>query len=184
LKLSKITWLLLGIGILTVMLASLGTTYGAQQEEQSRLDQELPLAQLRLANLSSDELFSQQSSLKRQLAGKISQLDNVTNRLSYLARNIPVTSIIFDIAEDCDVEITEISSSGYSSANLEGITCPTLSYTVNIKGHVLNINNFVFELVKEFSTIEVKSVKMEFIEAEPEGSLAGIDLVIYSYQGD
>ncbi len=193
-KLSKTTRIFLAIGIFVILVASLSMAYSQQSQEQSRLNQELSLAQLRLDKYSPDKLPSQQRELESQLAQAEAQLKNAKASLSQSIESIEVTNTLFAVAEACDVEIIEINSPGPTSKELEGVTCSVLSLTVKVEGDVPKLINFIHKLSWKFPTDVVESVEInvpevteeegETGEEELEKPSANLKLCIHTYEGD
>lgn len=183
-KLSKTSWLILTVGIAIITFASLGIAHSQQVHEQNQLNEELSLAERRLNGLQFEELSSQQAELEKQLSQTVSQLGAAKARLSQPAESIAASDALFDIAETCGVEVIEISSSGLSSGDLEGITCSVLPLTARVEGDVPNLISFVIKLNSDFMTGVVKSVDISVSEnTTEERSSANIRLLIYTYQG-
>ena len=68
LKLSKTSWLILGVGVFIVALAFLGITRSQQAQEQSRLDDELEMSQMSLANMQISDLQAELAALEQTAA--------------------------------------------------------------------------------------------------------------------
>jgi len=188
-RLSRTSWVLLAVGIFVILVSSLGAAYGVQQNEKTRLDEELSLAQLRLAKYSPDELSAQQEELESQLVQIESEVTANKAYLSPSIENIEVIEALFvALAEATSVEVVEINSSSLTSKEVEEATFSALPLNVTIEGDVPNLLSFVRELSQEFPTNVVESIKMnipEVIEGEEiEEPTAIIQLLIYTYQGD
>jgi len=188
-RLSRTSWILLAVGIFVILVSSLGAAYGVQQNEKNRLDEELSLAQLRLAKYSPDELSAQQEELESQLAQIESEVTANKAYLSPSIENIEVIEALFvALAEATSVEVVEINSSSLTSKKVEEISFSALPFTVRVEGDVPNLLRFVRELSQKFPTNVVESIKMnipEVIEGEEiEKPAATIQLLIYTYQGD
>jgi hypothetical protein len=99
--------------------------------------------------------------------------------------SIVTSGILFDIAEAYGVEVTEISSSGPTNGELEGIACSVLPLTARVEGDVPALINFITRLNSDLTTGVVKSAEISIPETtDEEESSANIQLVIYNYQGD
>ena len=188
-RLSRTSWILLAVGIFVILVSSLGAAYGVQQNEKTRLDEELSLAQLRLAKYSPDELSAQQEELESQLAQIESEVTANKAYLSPSIENIEVIEALFvALAEATSVEVVEINSSSLTSKEVEEATFSALPLNLTIEGAVPNLLSFVRELSQKFPTNVVGSIKMnipEVIEGEEiEEPTAIIQLLIYTYQGD
>jgi len=194
-KFSKITWILLATGVLVILVASLGMVYSQQGNEQSRINEEIALAQLRLKKYPAQlqELDSQQEELESRLAEAESQLRTAKISLDQFPQNIEASDALFVIAQNCHVEVTEVSSEGLGTETLEGVTLSALQLTVTVEGDVLNLIDFIHRWTKQYSTGVVKSVAIyvpeppdeeEEEEIEEEKPSATINLLIYSYEGN
>ena len=192
-KLSQTTWLALGIGIFVIATASLGMAYSQQANQQSQLDEELSLAQLRLEKYLSEPPSSEKEDLESRLAQAESQLEAAMDTLSQPVESIDVSNIVFKVAQDCDVEIIEISSSFPTSKKLGDITFSSLPLRVRIEGDVPNLINFILKWTEKYSTGAVVSVEItvprtpegeETEEVEEAKSSADLALFIYTYEGN
>jgi len=207
-KLSKKKWLFLGISIFVILGAGLGMVWSQQVQEQRQLKQELSLAQLRL-NKSKDvqQPSPQQEALQNSLTQIRSQLTTAKASLSQLIEIIEVDETLFGIAETSGVEIIDITSSAPTDMNLEGIPCSALQSSLQIKGDVSNILDFIRKWTEKFHTGVVVSVQIT-TQAEgsgptltpaptmptptpiptptpsPSPASATITLLIYTYSGD
>jgi len=191
LKLSKTTWIFLAAGIFVILCASLGMVYFQQDNEQSRLNEELILAQLRLKKSPAHQLDSQQEELESRLAKAGLQLKAAKNSLYQSTQSIEASDALFDLAEAHQVEVTEIDSPGTTTEELEGVTLSFLPLTVTVEGDVLNLIDFIYKWTHEYPTSVVQSAEItvpepveEEEETEEEKPSAVINLHIYTYEGD
>ena len=177
-KLSKTSWLFLAIGGCIILFASLGVVHFQRVHQQSQLNEELTLAETKLNGF-------QQEALEMRLSQTLSQLETTRATLSQPIGSIATSGILFDVAEAYGVEVTEISSSGLTSVNLEGIPCSVLTLTVRVEGDVLALVSFITKLNIYFRTGVVQSVTISIPEmTSGQESSANIRLVVYTYQGD
>lgn len=184
-KFTKTSWLILSIGIFVIAFASLGIARSQQIGEQNQLYEELSIAELRLSKFQLEELSSQQEELEKQLSQTISQLETTKTKLTQPTESIAASDALFDIAKTCDVEVTEISSSGSVSGNLEGLTCSILPLTAKVEGETYSLIRFITKLNDDFMTGTVKSVEIIIPETTcKERPSVYIQMVIYTYQGD
>lgn len=191
-KLSRRTWIILLAGIFIIGLVSINTAYSKQDEERSQLNQELSVAQARLAQYapeqdSAQELASQQEELESRLVLIETQLKSVKVGLAPSIQSIEVTNTLFKVAESCGVEITEIGSPGLNDEALEGLNYSMLILTVKAEGSVLKLVNFILGLSDEFPTGVVEAVEInvpEVTEEETEPPSANLELHIHTYEGD
>ena len=190
-KLSKTALILLVVGIFVVIFAGLGVAYSQQGNEQRRLTEELDLAQLRLQKFPASQLASQREELENRLAQAESQLEKAKTDLIHLIESIEASNTLYDIAETCSVEITEIRSFAQTHLGVGGIPCSALPITVQVEGEVLNLIDFIYRWTSEYPTGTVKSVEInapeksdEETEEEQAKPSAIISLIIYTYEGD
>lgn len=185
LKISKTGWIILGVGIGIIALASLGAVRLGQLQEQSRLREGLPLAKLELKGVQLEGLVSQQQELEQRLSQTLSQFETAKAMLSPSIESINLTDTLFEIAETCEVEITRLSSTGLTSGDLNGITCSVLPLTVRVEGEVTSLISFIARLNSDLTTAVLNSVEISVSEpTADEKPSATIGLAIYTYQGD
>jgi len=179
-KLSKTALIFLASGIFIVVVAIALMTYLEQDEERSRLSQELSAAQLLLskqsAKLSPEEFSSQKKELESHLAQVELYLDTAKTELRQSIESDEVANTLLEVAQTCGVEIIEMYS-GMTSDNLRGVSFATLSLTVTIKGDVSNQIDFLFELSQQLPT-SVDSL----IEINVEAQSATCTLRVYAYE--
>lgn len=187
-KLSKKAQIVLGVGIFAVLAGSLGTLYSQQGQEQSQLNQDLDVAQLRLDKHPLDEFSAQLMDLEWRLAQAESRISAAKGSLRQSVDSIEATETLLQVVEAQEVEIIEISSSELSSEDLEGSAYSVLVLTVVVEGDVPELVNFIFELSSKFPTSVLESVEITdpaVIEGEA-GSVepsASLSLRIYRYEG-
>jgi len=196
-KLSKTALLFLAIGIFVILAAILGMSYHRQGQEQSRLNEELSLVQLRFKKLPAQEqLSSQQGELESRLAKAESQLKSAKTSLYWFLQSIEASELFFELAEASQVEVTNISSPGLATETLEEVDLSGLSLTVTVAGDVPNLIDFIYKWTKEYPTGVVESVEIivpevtdeeaeeEETETEEEKPSATVNLLIYTYEGN
>ena len=186
-KLGKTSWLILVIGICVIAFASVGFARAQRTDEQTRLQEELSVAKLRLSKIQLKELALQERELEEQLDRAISRLEAARTEFSQPNESISVSGSLFDIARTCDVEITEISSSGLEEGDLESVGCSVLPITLKAEGDIANLIEFVIRLNNDFRTGLVESVEIgipetgeEQPQVAPRPSVC-ISMVVYSY---
>jgi len=193
-KLSKKSLLVITAGILVIASIGLGMVHSQQVQQQNQLNEELTLAQMKLNGFQLAQLSDQQGELEEQLSQATSQFEAVKAMLSQPVGNIAASSILFDFAEAHELEVTEITSSGPVTENLEEVTCSVISLTAKVEGDVHNLVSFVAKLNSHFTTGVVKSVEINIPETTDEGegeeeeqekekASADIQLVVYTHQG-
>jgi len=184
LKISKTSWLLVAIGVFIIAMVGLGAVRYQQVNQQNQMNEELALAEMKLNEFKLEQLSDRQGELEEQLSQTISQLGAAKAIFSQPNGSIVASGILLDIAEAYGVEVTEISSSGLASGELEGIACSVLPLDARVEGDVPALINFITRLNSDLTTGVVRSAEISIPEATGEESSANIQLVIYSYQGD
>lgn len=183
-KLGKASWLLITIGIFIIALVGLVVVRSQQVKQQNLLSEELASTELRLKGIQLERLSNQQEELEKGLSQTISQFEVARAMLSQPIESITISSTLFVIAEAHGVELTEISSPGLSSAELEGLTFSVIPLTARVEGDVPNLVSFITRLNEELTTGVVKSVKISIPEIAGEKASANIELAVYTYQGE
>ena len=189
LKLSKIVWIVLAIGIFVILVAGLMLAHSQQGQEQIRINQELSLIQLTLPKYSPEELSSQQKELENRLAQTELEIKDAKASLRQSIESIEATDTIFAAARTSNVEVLLVRSLGTPTTKvLEGLTLTFLSLTAKVEGDVPNLIKFVVELNVKFPSGAIESVEIivpEAVEGEEElRPSADIKLFIHTYEGD
>ena len=183
-KLSKITWLVIAIGIFVIALIALGMVRFQQVDQQNQLNEELALTQSNLERIPLEQLSSQQAELEKQLSQTESQFEAVKPILSQPMGSIAASSILFDIAKAYGLEVTKITSSSPATESLEGVNCSVISLTAKVEGDVPKLISFVTKLNSHFTTGVVRSVTITIPKTtNGEKPSANIELTVYTYQG-
>ena len=193
-KISKITVIFLVIGIFVILFACMGMAYTQQDREQSQLNEEISLAQLRLNKYPVEELAAQKQEAEKRLVQAESQLGIAKASLYQSIESIEASNLLFDLAQDCQVEVTQISSPGITTKAREEVNLSALSLMVTIEGDVLNFTNFIYKWTQEYPTGIVESVEIKVPEPPDEKEVteeeeeeipsATIKLLIHNYEGD
>ena len=183
-KLSKMGWLILTIGICLIAFSSVGAARAQRIEEQNQLREELSVAKLKLNKISLKELSAEREKLEEELSQILSQFEDTKAKFPQLTDSIGASDMLFKLAKTCEVEILEIGSSGLTTERLEGMTISVLPLSLKAEGEIFSLISFITRLNEDLTTGIVKSaeiiipVAMEGGEQEPS---ANIQLVIYTY---
>jgi hypothetical protein len=202
-RLSRTAWLILGIGVLVIALGSLYTVYSRQVSEQQGLEASLSAAQARWPQVISARQAAEAELTQWQdkLAEATSLLAKSEAKFPESAESIKYDELLFDIADVCDLEVMSLTASEPSDEKVEDVTYFITSFTVEVKGEVANILDFINTIVthEDFitATVEVVNITVPepLTEEEKEGLTkeeikkketpsATIKLVIYSYKGE
>ena len=191
-KLSRTAWLALGIGIFVIAFVCLYVVYSGQSSEGGQLSSSLAAAQASLPKLVSQRegLESQLAQQQSALAEAQSLLDKARAGFPKSSESIEYDDILFSIARGCDLEVMRLTAEEPSQKKVEDVTYIVTRFTVEVRGDVASILNFVHDLAtsKDFTSTNVELVNMK-VEATPEGGeptppTATINFVGYSYKGE
>ena len=191
-KLSRKSVIALIVGVFVIAYVSLGVPIMRQAQEQKGLDDELSMAEDNLAAYDLTDLYARKDELVQQLSQTLAEADSAKAALAQALESIAATRTLFHVAESHGVDITDISSSGSSTGDLEGIECITLPITVDVEGDTASLQGYVISLSSALETAIIDSVQIsipepasdEEPEEEAEKSVASINIVIYIYQDD
>ncbi len=183
-KLSKTSWLILSAGILVVLIAGLVLTRSKQLQEQSQLSDELSIAEMRLSKLQVEQLQQQEEELQGRLDESVVRLKAAKDNLRQTVESIDVTDKFFAIAQSCDVEVTNISSSGIEDDELAGIACSMITLSATAKGEVPNLISFVIKLNNDFITGIVNTARINIPPGcSDDAPSVNVAMAVYAYEG-
>jgi len=187
-KLSKVAWLILGIGILVIATGSLYMVYLQEGREQQALNNSLSDAQAEYSRLTTDrgEKESQLTQLKGELADAESSFDEAEAKFPASVESIEYGAELFRIADGHDLVISTVTSSEPSYEGIGDITYFVTSFTVKVEGEVANILDFINTIATSdyFTSATIGVVSMGIPEPlAVEKPWAIINLVIYGYKG-
>ena len=173
-KLGKTSWLILIVGILIIAFGSLGFTRAQQVDQQGQLDNELSVAEKRLANLQLRDLQNEKLNLDQQLEQAQFQLKTAKDALRQPIESIEVIDALFEIAAASNVVITDISSSGISRDKLQKIDISVSKLNIGVRGTVLDLITFVTNLNTDFAAgvVESAEINTRDLTAEEDESAA------------
>ena len=182
-KISKKALKYIGIGVYVIALAASGYMLFGKLGEQSKVGDELALAEANLARTDIGRLDAQISELEDQLAQINSQTDTLMDSMSQEIWNVRASTIVFEVAGKNYVEVLDLNSLSKFSEVLENLPCTVVPLEAIIEGNVDDIVNFVTQLNTALTTGVIKSVNLNIPEAgagvKP---TATISLLIYNYQ--
>lgn len=202
-KLTRMAWIYLGTGVLTLVLVILAWTRFQQIAEQNRLKDDLALVQKRLAGLELGELAIQKGQLQEQVSQANSELQNTSKTLNQSTNSITGDERLFALAQQCQVSIVNISASEKHPVKLNGISCTAFPIEAKVEGTVEGLTDFVIRLKSYLINGEIESVDVRTSEASnvPDTTTtettvpattttetmapasATIKLLIYNYEG-
>ena len=200
-KLGKIAWLILGIGILVIALGSLYTVYRGQVQDQEKVNNSLSLAQVTLSKLATERanLESTLTEIENKLTQATSRLKPAKAAFPTSMESIEVDEQLFRIAKDWGLEVISLTASKPDDEKVKvevgdtevgDVTYFVTSFTIAVKGEVSDILDFINTIVTrdDFNTATIEMVNIKVPEPpteeeEAEKPSATIQLVIYGYKG-
>ena len=193
-KVSKWTWLVLGIGIFAIGFGSLYTLHSRELTTQEAIGSNLAKAQAALP-----KLVSQREDLDKQLAEAETKLEAARASFPDSVESVDVDERLFELADDYDLEIISITSAAPKDEEVEDITYSVTRFKVSVEGKVVDILDYVDALTTgvDFTTANMEWVSMDIPEpltedeiedenmdaeeiAEYEKASAEIQFVIYT----
>jgi uncharacterized membrane-anchored protein YhcB (DUF1043 family) len=186
LKLSKTSWIILSIGIFAVVFVGLGLTRYQQFKEQSRLNDELGIAEMRLEKFQAQQLGQQMDELQAQLDESTVQLAAAKDSLRRSVESVDVTDEFFAIARSCGVTIAGMTTSSIGSSEVGDVACSSITLNAGVSGETADLVDFIARLNSDFTTGVVKSAQISVAAAEEDSeseSSANIMIVVHAYEG-
>ncbi|MFC1954214.1 hypothetical protein ACFLVZ_00085 [Chloroflexota bacterium] len=175
----------IGIGVLIIILGSLGMVLFQSLDEKSLLTEQLTVAQSQLKLIDLEKLSSQRTEMESKVREAESQLGLVKRIISEPVGSISAATAIFEIAKAYGLTVTEITSPGPEDEELEGTLLEVVSLTAQVNGNITDLVNFTTDLNSYFSTGAVKTVTITVPEGSSEdNATASVQLVVYTYRGD
>jgi hypothetical protein len=179
-KIDKKIWLIIGAAIIIVAVVSLVRIYTQQVNEQKQLSTSLAAQQALLRTLTTEENDQQ-----NKLNAAESLLEASRVKFPDSVESIEYGEDLFNIADDCNVELTTLSPSMPGTRTAGAVTYSVSSFTIQVQGAVNHILDFINALrtgdgFRQAWSAEVNSVSIDFGDA---GEVATISLDIYGYKG-
>ena len=177
-KISKQTRWILTIGILAILLVSLGVNYNRQKTEQDELS----------ANIAQAHQDFIRYTIQNSDQGKDSEarLSKVNPRLATLhdefespTESIEISAALFEAAGAANVTITGLSSSTPAGEKVNDIAFHVFSLSISAEGEVKALLNFMANLSSRFPNSSINSVNISISEGKPSLNL---NIKIYTYE--
>jgi len=177
--------LILTGGIVIILLATMGVFYFRQLNQQRDLEHELVMAQANLPNV-----IALKQDLERQLAQATRLLNTSKESFPDTVESIEAGEILFEIADDWDLEVLNFEAEEPTDYKLGNITYSTGTFRIEVRGDTGNILNFIYSIRsdEDFGNAKVEMVELlvpqpSDDEEEEEEPSATIELTIYGYEG-
>jgi len=188
-KLSKIAWLILVIGIFVIASGSLYWLYLQEGPKQEELSEQLSVVQAKIPKLAAERanLESTLTELEDKLTQVTSQLKTAKAVFPATVESIEVDELLFGMANNWDLEIITLTASEPSDLDVEveveaedieveDVTYLVTSFDVDVKGEVSDILNFIHAIVthRDFDTATVEIVSIIIPDPVSEEEKAGL----------
>jgi len=183
-KISKTARWILTIGILVILLGSLGVNYARQRTEQNELNANIAQAQQEFIKYTMEHATQDYIAQKEDLEARINQANSriagAQSELRQYTESIEINKALFAAADEANVTITRLTFSPPKEEKLNGITYQALTLSINAEGEVVALLNFLDKVSQEFYTSQINSVKIDVLEK----SKISFGLKIYAYTSD
>ena len=176
-KISKTSQWILTIGVLAILLISLGVMYSRQKVEQSRLSISIAEASQSLIKYTT-EYEAQKKDVEKRLNEANSRIASVQNQFRQYTESIEINQAFFGAAEDANVTITRLSSSLPEKEELNSIAYQVFSLSITAEGEVVDLLRFIRKLSDRFPSSSTNSVGITVSEGKSSLSL-GIKIYVY-----
>lgn len=177
-KISKKALLVIGIVIFAIVLGNLIRIYAQQVEDREKLEADLSAQQTLAAKLTADR-----EDWKNKRAQAESLLTTSQAKFPKSVDSIEYDDDLFEIADDCNLDLTSLSMSTPSNKKVGAVTYSVVSCALKVQGDEDNILDFLYAIrtgddFKLPWSADVKGVKINIgVQAQ-----ATITLDIYAYK--
>jgi hypothetical protein len=179
-KIDNRIWLIIGIAIFIAAMVSLVRSYTQQVNEQEELKAGLATQQGLLNKLTTEEEDQQ-----NKLNAAESLLETSRAKFPESVESIEYGEDLFKIADDCNVELTNLSPSPPGTTTQGAVTYSVSLFSIQVQGDVSDILNFVNALRtgNGFRLPWSADVNSVSIDIGGEEGVATISVDIYGYRG-
>jgi len=183
-KVSRKFWLVLGIGVLVILIATLWYLRNQQVAEQNRLSDDLSMVNSRLAGLELDQLSAQQLQLRDEIAATKTESLDLINKIGIPTDSIAISDTLYAIALKSGVVITNISASEEQTTKLANIPCRSIALETKVTGDWSKLVEFVSDLKSDFTTCLVETMTFT-VSDQPLSNPSSVDikLTVYTFEG-
>jgi hypothetical protein len=184
-KLSKVFWVILIIGITAIGGYLLFQLYTEATDEKEVLGQSLSTAQSALPSLATTQEGIQQeiTDLEAALSAAYSELGEAEAKFLETVSGITYGDILFFQAQVLDLEITSFSSSSLYSTSINDLSYEAIDITINLNGSMPSILSYlsIIELASDFKTTNLETTSISITTTSD--TAATINIQILAYKG-
>jgi len=177
-KQRKTALLVVIIVIFAVVLGILFALYSRQAGERDQLNDRLDRAQTILPGLAANK-----ESLEDQVAQAQSSLNTSWARFPESVDSIEYDDDLLEIADDCNVELRNLTASKPTNKTVGTVTYSVSSFTVAVAGGIDDILEFIYAIRTGDDFRLPWSAEVNGVNMNVAGGTASINLIIYGYKG-
>ncbi len=179
-KIGRMGYFLLALGVLGIAFASVGMTTSQQSTEMQQLQTQLTLARMKLDKIQLDPLYTKLNDLQSRLRGAQIKTEAAKASIRQSLDSVPITSTLFQLAEASNVTIVGIVSRDASTEPVGTVPCAVLSFTISASGSLESLVGFIQALGTSFGTGMIQEISLSALASE---FSASIRINVYSYGG-
>jgi hypothetical protein len=174
-KIGRKALLVLGAVVIVAAIVVVGVFYFRQAGERGEWNDRLDRAQTLLPGLAASK-----SNLEDQLVSAQSTLEETKVKFPESVESIEYGEYLFEIAEDCNVNLNSLTFPRPVATTLGGVPCSVVSLTLPVSGTLENIFKFIDTIRTDgrFASTNVRTINMNIGT-----SVATITMDIYGYKG-
>lgn len=185
-KFSKLSWMILSIGIFIIGAIVLYVLYQQQADEQDELNLSLAAANSALPALISDNaaLQSQLDALEADLAEARANLDAVEAELPTDIQSSIYGDLLFEMADNAGLDVKKFKATEPSRRVLDGIIYEATTITMVVDNSLQDILEFIsqIEAMFDFNTTTIDSMSIRDLNGDLD-NLESIQITLLAYIG-
>jgi hypothetical protein len=143
-KFSKTAWIILGVGVIVVVAATLMWLYFQETNEQGLLEEELSQKKNQLATLTSqrDSLENRLTQLQSTLNQELSRIEASQSKFPASVESIEIDELLFNIVDTHNLEIISITSVEAIFTEIDDVVLAVTPFAVTIGGRLIEEPGF------------------------------------------
>ena len=178
-NLNKRLLVIIGVGLFFIGLIAIWVAYFSEVREQEALSEDLSSVEARTAEISIEDIVSQQQIEEE----RITDLEDQIAAIQTLSSVPLVTSSLFqDIlttANDTDVNISNINSNALSNESITGVSYRTMTIDFSAAGSADKLYEFVDSVSHYFDIGVLKTLS---VNIQDNMATANMRLTVYSFK--
>ena len=175
-RLSRVSQVLLIVGICAVFLVPSIIVNNQQQSKRIALEQEL----LNLENILSTPL-TEKERLEAELNKTNAERETAIERFPKADPGIAIVQSLYDLADKNDLVITRIDTLTAEDESTEEQFLP-LTFRIYVAGQISKVQNFLLDVNERYQTSVVRSALFIVMEGTGSEDASTIEFVIYHFK--